>query len=88
MLSTLSGNSNFRKMVSEWFNEHLSNVQFKADFLLYCSSQFPEFENIYSLTTLNKTYKDHVNMNNASQNCQHESGLLKLLNTEDEKNEK
>ena len=27
-------------------------------------------------------------MNNASQTCQNESGLLKVLNTEDKKNEK
>ena len=29
-----------------------------------------------------------MNINNTSQSCQHESGFLKLLNTEDEKNEK
>ena len=43
---------------------------------------------IYTLTTLNKTYKNHEKMNNASQTCQDESGLLKVLNTEDKKNEK
>ena len=74
-------------MVFEQFNEHLPHFQFKADFLLYCSSQCPEFENIYTLTTLNKTYKNYEK-NNASQTCQDESGLLKVLNTEDKKNEK
>ena len=39
----------------EWFSEHRSYFQFKADFLSYCSSQCPEFENIYTLTTLDKT---------------------------------
>ena len=87
-LSTLSGNSSLKKMVFEQFNEHLLHFQFKADFLSYCSSQCPDFENIYTLTTLNKTYKNHEEMNNAPQPCQDESGLLKVLNTEDKKNEK
>ena len=46
-----------------------------------------EFENIYTLTTLNITYKNYEK-NNASETCQDESGLLKVLNTEDKKNEK
>ena len=87
-LSTLSGNSSLKKMVFERFNKHLPHFQFKADFLWYCSSQCREFENIYTLTTLNKTYKNHEEMNNAPQSCQDESGLLKVLNTEDKKNEK
>ena len=87
-LPTLSSNSSLKKVVSERFNEHLPRFQFKADFLLYCGSLCPEFENIYTLTTLNKTYKNHKKMNNASQSCQDESGLLKVLNTEDKKNEK
>ena len=72
-------------MIFERFNEHLPHFQFKADFLSYCSSQCPELENICTLTTLNKTYKNHE-INNASQTCQHESDLLKVLNTEDKKN--
>ena len=75
-------------MVFERFNEDLPHFQFKVDFLLYCSSQCPEFENIYTLTTLNKTYKNHEETGNAPQSCQDESGLLKVLNTEDKKNEK
>ena len=43
-LSTLSSNSSLKKMVFERFNEHLPHFQFKADFLLYCRSQCPEFE--------------------------------------------
>ena len=77
-LSTLSGNSSRKKMVFERFNEHLPHFQFKGDFLSYCSSQCPEFENFYTLTTLNKTYKNHEEMNNAPQSCQDESGLLKV----------
>ena len=87
-LCTLSGNSSLKKMVFERFNEHLPQFQFKADLSAYCSSQCPEFENIYTLTTLNKTCKNHEEMNNAPQSCQDESGLLKVLNKEDKKNEK
>ena len=53
---------------------------------MYCSSQCPEFENICALTTLNKTFKNYEK-NNASQTGQDESGVLKVLNTEDKKNE-
>ena len=74
-------------MVFEQFNEHLPHFQFKSDFLLYCNSQYPEFKNIYTLTTLSKTYKNYEK-NNASQTCQDEFGLLKVLNTEDKKNKK
>ena len=74
-------------MVFERFNEHLSHFQFKGDFLSSCSSRCPEFENIYTLTTLNKIFKNHEK-NNASQTCQDQSGLLKVINTEDKKNEK
>ena len=75
------------KMVFGRFNEHFPRSQFKVEFLSYCSSQCPEFENIYFLTTLNKTYKNHEKMNNTFQTCQGKSDLLKLLNTEDKKNE-
>ena len=44
--------------------------------------------NIYTLTTLNKTDKNHETMNTAPQTCQDESGLLKALNTDNKKNEK
>ena len=54
---------------------------------MYCSSQCPEFENISTLTTLNQNYKNYEK-DNASQTCQDESGLLKVLNAEDKKNEK
>ena len=85
--STLSSSSSFKKMIFERFNEHFSHFQFKADFLSNCSSQCPEFENIYTHTILNKIYKNHEK-NNASQTCQNESDPLKVINTEDKKNEK
>ena len=61
-------------MVFELFDEHLPHFQFKADFLSYCSSQCQELENIFALTRLNKTYKNHEKMNDASQTCQDKSG--------------
>ena len=87
-LSTLSGNSSLKKRVFERFKEHLVHFQFKSDVLSYCSCQCPEFENIYNLTTLNKTCKNHEEMNNVPQSFQDECGLPKVTNTEDMKNEK
>ena len=87
-LSNLSGNSSLKKTVFEQFNEHLPHFLFKVDFLSYCSSQCPEFEDIYTLTTLNKTLNNRQKINNASQTCQDESGFSKALNTEDKRNEK
>ena len=87
-LSILSGNSSVQKMVFERFYEHLPHFQFKVDFFSYCGSQFPDFENVYTLTTLNKTYKSQEKMNNASQTCQDESDFHKVLNTDGKKKEK
>ena len=87
-MSTLSGNSSLKKIDLERFDDHLPHFQFKAGFLRYCCSQCQEFENICTLTTLNKTFKNHEEMNNAPQSCQDEPTLLKLLNTEDKKNKK
>ena len=87
-LSTLSGNSSLNKLVFKQFHEHLPHFQFKTDFLSYCSSQCPEFENIYTITTLIKAYKNYEKMKNAFQTCQDESVLLKVLNADDNKNEK
>ena len=75
-------------MVFERFNEHLSHFQLKADFLSYCSLNGSETENTNTLTTLNKTYKIARRLNNASQTCQGNPGLLKILDTENKNNEK
>ena len=53
----------------------------------YCSSQCPEFENVYTFTTLNKIYNNREKMNYAFETCQDESGLPKVSNMEDNKNE-
>lgn len=39
-------------------------------------------------STLNKTYKNHEEMNNAPQTFQNNSGILKILAMEEEKNAK
>ena len=84
---TLSGNSSLKN--GFWaFNEHLSHFQLKADFLSYCSLNGSETENTNTLTTLNKTYKIARRLNNASQTCQGNPGLLKILDTENKNNEK
>ena len=57
-------------------------------FLSYCSSQCPEFENIYTLTKLNKTLNNREKINNISQTSQDECCLCKVLNTEDKRNKK
>ena len=70
-------------MVFERCNEHVLQFQFETDFLWYCSSQCPEFENMYTFAILNKTYKNHEKMNNVSQICQDASENEKLDGTED-----
>ena len=85
-LPTFSSNCSLKKVVFERFNEDLSHFQFKAEFSSHCSSHRLEFENSYTLATLNNTYKNHVKINNASQTCQDVPGLLKILTMEDEKN--
>ena len=51
-------------MVFVQFNEHVPHFQFKSDSdksdkfcFLYYNSQCPDFENLYMLLTINKTYK-------------------------------
>ena len=65
-LSSLSRNSSLKKMVFERFNEHLPHFQFKSDYFLYCNSQCPDFENLYTLLTINKTYKYQERVNTTS----------------------
>ena len=50
-LSSLSRKLSLKKMVFERFNEHLPHFQFKSNFFLYCNSQCPNFENLYTLLT-------------------------------------
>ena len=58
-LSTLSSNSSLKKsFLSDLMNIFLT-FSLSLISLSIFSSQCPEFENIYTLTTLNKTYKNH-----------------------------
>ena len=41
-------------MVLERFDEHLPFFKFKDDFNAFCYSKFPDFENLYTLLTMNK----------------------------------
>ena len=56
-LASLSRNSDLKRMVLERFDEHFPHFQFKSDFLSYCNSLCPEFENLCPLVTINKTSK-------------------------------
>ena len=48
-------------MVFVQFNEHVPHFQFKSDLDMFCflhyNIQCPDFENLYMLLTINKTYK-------------------------------
>ena len=44
-LTSLSRNSRLERSVLERFDEHLPHFQFKFDFLSYCNTVCPEFEN-------------------------------------------
>ena len=41
-------------MVLERFDEHLSFFKFKYDFNEFCYSKFQDFENLYTILTINK----------------------------------
>ena len=66
-LPSLSRNSSLKKMVFERFNEDLPHFQFKSDFILYCNSQCPDFENSYTLPTISKSDKYQERVNATSQ---------------------
>ena len=53
-LRNMSTNSLLKKMVLERFDEHLPFFKFKYDFNAFCYSKFPDFENLYTLLTMNK----------------------------------
>ena len=53
-LRKISANSLLKKMVLERFDEHLPFFKFKFDFNALCYSKFPDFENLYTLLTIDK----------------------------------
>ena len=86
-LSSLSRNSSLKKMVFERFNEHLPHFQFKSDYYLYCNSQCPDFENLYTLLTINKTYKYRERVNATSKTYQDGTNLQEHLSREKKNND-
>ena len=73
-------------MSLERFDEHLPHFHFKTDFLSYCNSLCTEFENLWTLVTINKTSK-HPNRESASfQTCQDDINLTEVLNEEEKSN--
>ena len=81
-LSSLSRNSNLKKMVLERFNEHLPHFQFKSVFFLYCNSQCPDFENLYTLLRINKGDKYREMVNATSQSYRDGINLPEYLSRE------
>ena len=74
-------------MVFERFNEHLPHFQFKSDYFLYCNSQCPDFENLYTLLTINKTYKYRERVNAISQTYWDGTNLQEYLSREEKNND-
>ena len=62
----------FQKLFLE-LDEHLPHFQFKSDFLSYCNFLCPEFENLYTLVTINKTSRYPKRESAFSQICRDES---------------
>ena len=81
-IASLSRNSHLKRMVFEQFDEHLPHFQFKSDFLSYCNSLCQEFENFYTLVTINKTYKYPKGETASSQTYQDDINLTEVLTRE------
>ena len=86
-LSSLSRNLSLKKMVFGRFNEHLPHFQFKSDFHLYCNSQCPNFENLYTLLTINKTDKYRERVNATSQSYRDGINLPQYLSRVEKNND-
>ena len=86
-LASLSRNAHLKRLVLERFDEHLFQFQFKSDFLSYCNSLCPEFENLYTLVTINKTSKYPKGESASSQTCQDDINLTEVLTEEEKSND-
>ena len=85
-LRNMSTNSLLKKMVLERFDEHLPFFKFKYDFNAFCYSRFPDFENLYTLLTMNKG-SGVFRTSNSSQASQDESAVCDFLKSEMGENE-
>ena len=73
-------------MVLERFDEHLPFFKFKFDFNVFCYSKFPDFENLYTLLTINKG-RSEFRTCNSSQTSQDEFTVCDFVNPEGGQNE-
>ena len=73
-------------MVLERFDEHLPFFKFKYDFNAFCYSKFPDFENLYTLLTMNKG-SGVFRISNSSQVSQDESAVCDFVKCERGENE-
>ena len=82
----MSTNSLLKKMVLERLNEHLPFFKFKYDFNAFCYSTFTDFENLYTLLTMNKG-SSVFRTSSSSQASQNESAVCDFVNAEGGENE-
>ena len=82
----MSTNSLLKKMVLERFDEHLPFFKFKYDFNAFCYSKFPDFENLYTLLTMNKG-SGVFKSSSSSQVSQNESAVCDFVKPEWGENE-
>ena len=85
-LRNMSTNSLLKKMVLERFDEHLPFFKFKYDFNAFCYSKFPDFENFYTILTMNKG-SGVFRTSNSSQASQDESAVCYFVKSEGGDNE-
>ena len=85
-LRNMSTNSLLKKMVLERFDEHLPFFKFKYDFNAFCYSKFPDFENLYTLLTMNKG-SGVFRTSKSSQASQDDSVVCDVVKSEGGENE-
>ena len=85
-LRNMSTNSLLKKMVLERFDEHLPFFKFKYDFNAFCYSKFPDFQDLYTLLTMNKG-GGVFRTSNSSQASQDDSVVCDVVKSEGGENE-
>ena len=87
-LARLYRNSHLKRTVLQGIDEHLPHFQFKSEFLSYCNSLCPRFENLCTIVTINKTSKHPKGESASSQTCQDDINLTEVLNEEKKSNDR
>ena len=85
-LRNMSTNSLLKKMVLERFDEHLPFFKFKYDFNAFCYSKFPDFQDLYTLLTMNKG-SGVFRTSKSSQSSQDDSVVCDVVKSEGGENE-